>query len=209
MGQTEDLISGPLGRKADDIIYNIILLKFADPTNSFLPFMYAHSLELSVKTACLKLGIDFSKDNHNLMNIYNKIQRDIPSIGNLIPTQQHFTEYKKIWVKTEPILTKNINILDPKEKQPNLDEILQLELAYFIDNVMNLKYGVDKKNSYVSVIQISYEGLNRHFINLFVECRKIYANDNIDREFTTKFFNTFEKTKENQAFLANYLQRTK
>ena len=60
MGQTEQLISGQLVRKVDDILYNIILLKFTDPGNSFLPFMYAHSLELAAKTACLKLEIDYS-----------------------------------------------------------------------------------------------------------------------------------------------------
>jgi len=208
MGQTEQLITGPLGRTADDIIYNIILLKSTDPINSFLPFMYAHSLELAAKTACLILEIDYSTNGHNLMNIYKSLSEKVPTIKNYVPSEKHLVEYKKIWVSSEPILTKNINILDPKEKQPNPDELLQLELAYFIDNVMNLKYGVDRKKSYVSIIQISYPGINRHFINLFIECRKIYADDISDEQFTSKFYRTFGRTKENEEFLKNFLCRT-
>lgn len=208
MGQTEQLITRPLGEKADDIFYNIILLKNVDPTNRFLPFLYAHSLELSAKTVCLKLDIDYSTNGHNLMNIYKSISKKVPVIEKLIPTEKHLEDYKKIWVSSEPILNKDINILDPKEKQPNPDELLQLELAYFIDNVMNLKYGIDKKKSYVSLIQISYPSLNRHFANLFIECRCLYTNEASDNRFTEKFFRTFERTKENEEFLARFLRKT-
>ena len=207
MGQTEQFITGPLSSKADDIIYNIILLKFADPLNSFLPFLYAHSLELAAKTACLKLDIDYSTSGHNLINIYNSLSEKVPTIRNYVPSDKHLVDYKKIWVSSEPILTRDINILDPRQKQPNPDELMQLELAYFVDNVMNLKYGVDKKKSYVSLIQISYPGLNPHFMNLFIECRKIYANDTSDKQFTSKFYRTFERSKENEEFLNNFLSR--
>jgi hypothetical protein len=207
MGQIEQLVTRPLGEKADDIFYNILLLKITDPTNGFLPFLYAHSLELSAKTACLKLEIDYSTNGHNLMDIYKSIAEKVPFIEKLIPTEVQLRDYKKIWVSSDPILTKNINILDPKEKQPNPDELLQLELAYFVDNVMNLKYGIDKKKSYVSLIQISYEGLNQHFTNLFIECRKTYSNEISDRRFEEKFLRTFQRSKENQEFLDHYLCR--
>jgi len=209
MGQTEQLLVRPFGERADDIIYNIILLKLTDPLNSFLPFMYAHSLELSAKTACLKLDIDYTTLGHPLIDIYKSLSAKVPDIKKYIPTEKHLTDYKKIWVSTEPILKKDIHILNPDEPQPSPDELQQLELAYFMDNVANLKYGVDKKKAYVSIIQLSYQSFNRYFMDLFIMCRNVYTSPTSDNSFETKFFKGFQKTPENVDFINKFLNRKK
>lgn len=54
----EDKIIEVYAKMADDLFINLLLMKELDGLNTFIPFTCAHILELSVKTACFKLGLD-------------------------------------------------------------------------------------------------------------------------------------------------------
>ncbi|MEI6124903.1 MAG: hypothetical protein WCQ95_14905 [Bacteroidota bacterium] len=183
-----------LGEMADDVLYSIILLTVTDRSNVFLPFLYGHALELSAKAAGIELNVDDKiLNSHDIIPIYESIAKKLPTISQHIPTEEHIREYKNVWVSSGHVLTKNIDILNPKHRQPTPNELKQWELAYFIENVKNLKYGFDKKKIFVSIIQITYNGLNPYFLNLFLACRNIYCIPSSNERLKKKVYPSLEK----------------
>jgi hypothetical protein len=185
-----------LGEMADDVMYSIMLLTVTDRSNDFLPFLYGHALELSAKAAGIELNVDDKLLNsHDIIPIYQSIAKQIPTISQYIPTEEHLREYKNVWVSTGHVLTKNIDILNPNKRQTNLNELMQWELAYFLENIKNLKYGFDKKKIFVSIIQIIYDGLNPYFLNLFIACRNIYFIERSNERLKKKVYPSLAKVK--------------
>ncbi len=177
-----------LSEMADDFLLGIIAIKRNDMTNNSLPFMHAHALELSAKAACYHLGIDVKKNGHDIMSIYKLLNEHIPVLSSLVPTVKEFEEYRKTWLignSTQP----DLYIDDPMN-------LYRLELAYYIDNVMNLKYGLTKDNIRVSLFEISYKELNSHFLRLFNSCRKTYLTDELNDRYKKKVFSAVGQSKE-------------
>ena len=59
---------------------------------------------------------------------------------------------------------------------PPPDELDKLELAFILDNVMNLKYGFTKQLVQVSCVALCNKEINSRFLSLFNLCRNIYAD---------------------------------
>lgn len=176
-----------LSEVADDFFYDILLLKSMDFTNSSIPFLHGHVLELSAKVACHKLKVDFSnvKNGHNVLEILELLKTKIPAIDPLIPSSASFEEYKDIWL---PGNSSNSNVMLPPPKE--MDE---LELAYIMDNVMDLKYGFKKNYSQVSKIDICHEAINQNFLQIFNLCRQTYMDDNLNNRIKEKIYKVFGK----------------
>ena len=177
-----------LSEMADDFLFSIIAVKRNDFTNNSLAFLHAHALELSAKSACYKLGIDIKKNGHNIMSIYSLLELHVPQIKSLRPTSQELDEYKKTWLRGDSSNT-SFDIKNP-------DELYRMELSYFIDNTMNLKYGITKENIQVSLFEMSYAEINSHFMRLFNTCRNIYVTTELNERLKKKFFGAVGETKE-------------
>ena len=188
-------VSSQFGKMADDFFFCILMLKSSCSQNNSLPFLHAHTLELSAKAACLKLDIPLpSKNGHNILDIYSLLQPILPSLEKDIPTSRHLWEYKKIWFN---IKTQGHNI-----ELPHPEELYKLELAYFVDNVMNLKYGFNKKMEQVSSVSISNKEINSGFLSLFNTCRNVYADSEINNEIKEKLYNVFGRSPETDRKIA-------
>jgi hypothetical protein len=165
-----DKAAQAFGRMADDYFVATILHKTFYKISSTLPFLHAHALELSAKAACHELGLSLTvlKNGHDLMGIYKILETEIPEIIDLIPTSAELNDYKNVWLRDDGT-PQNITLPPP-------NELVRLELAYFVDNVMNLKYGFTKGLVAVSMLQISYSEINSSFLSLYRCCRAAYAN---------------------------------
>jgi len=190
-----------LGEMADDVFLSVCFLTIADSLNKFLPFLHGHVLELTAKTACKKLGLDYmqikSKSGHNLFEIFKLLQTKVPEIVPHLPTEEHFQNYQRVWVQTGAVLTKNINI----DFLPPPSELWKWELAFFMDNVMNLKYGVDKEDIYVSILQMTNKSLNPDFLNLFTICRSVYSIPRSNRTLKGKLIGIFQETEDTRKII--------
>jgi hypothetical protein len=192
-----------LSRMADDVLFSIFLLQSSDRGNGFLSFLHAHALELTAKSACLSLGIDYHglKNGHDLKVIYEKIGAEVPEITPLVPDAEAFEKYRDVWIPTEPVLKKDINL----SYLPEPPKLFMWEVAYLIDNITNLKYGFDKKKVYVSVFRIEYDGFNPHFQKLIGGTRKIYKTKELDHKMRLKMYATFNDEKQIEHLLKEVL----
>lgn len=174
------------GQMADDVLFNILITKNKDCSNSFLPFLHAHALELSAKAVCYKLNLDLKniKNGHDIISIYKLIATKLPDIIKYIPTAENLKDYKKLWIPG----VENKNNYEINCMPPN---ILQLELAYFVDNITNLKYGFNKELLSVSVLNVCFQDLNLCFLNLYKFCRDVYATPLNNEMFKKKVIETF------------------
>jgi len=169
-----------LSEMADDFLLAIIAIKHNDKTNESLPFLHAHALELAAKTASYHFGIDIKKRGHDIMSIYSLLESHIPNIKTLVPTRDEFETYRKTWLVGNSVET-SFDIKNP-------EELFRLELAFYIDNVTNLKYGITKENIQVSLFDIFYKEINEHFLRVFITCRKTYMTDSLNTRFKKKIF---------------------
>ncbi|MCF2487501.1 hypothetical protein [Dyadobacter sp. CY347] len=188
--------SEQFGRMADDFFLTLIRVKFQDYENSSLPFIYAHLLELSSKAACLKLNLDFSGLNHSIYKIFTLIGTKHPEILGLLPPQSSFNEYKKMFVRSDA--GHNTVTLPP----PDQDYLIhQWEMAYIMDNVMNLKYGFTRDWVMLSNVMIAYEGFNDLFLPLFKATRKIYSTPFLDENFVYRMVKGFGNNENTTAWI--------
>jgi hypothetical protein len=190
-----DAIAFGLGSLADDFFFSIILLRRDDPRSRALDFLHAHCLEISAKAACYKLRIeDDSLNGHKLKNIYKLLAKHDPSISNVLPEDEHYLNYTKLWVP------ENLANDDDKKSTPRYilprESSSKYELAYFIENTVNLKYGFTKLKSQVSVAQRIHSHINPEFLKLFNFCRKIYADANMDKRIKEKMHSAFGETED-------------
>ena len=188
-----------MSETADDFFHSILILKTQDKQNNSIPFLHGHVLELSAKTACCKLDIDFSsaKHGHDVIKIYNLLKIKIPEIEPFIRTTLSLTKYKDIWL---PGNSSNSNVQLTEQ-----NELQRLELAYIIDNVMNLKYGFNKNYEQVSRIQIYYDSINEYFCSLFKLCRQTYQTDKLNNRLKQKMYTFFGKTESTNIRLKDLL----
>ena len=179
---------------ADDYFYNFVIIKSSDSQNKSILFLQAHILELSVKAYCLNKSVSYSDSNgHDIKTIYNRIINVEPTLQNLMPSNENFQNYKSVFLPGNSL---NSEVIIPI-KSPN--EIYFLELAFIIDNVMNLKYGFTRQNVQLSRIELSYEKINSQFLALFNFCRDGYKTDQLNSRILEKFYRQFGKSVETQA----------
>jgi hypothetical protein len=171
---------------ADDFLFDILLLKANDKQNRSLPFLHAQALELSTKAVCYKSGIDFSKlrNGHDIVGICNLIAVSLPGIKPLIPTPEDLVSYKKFFVPSNAP-NRDVHMPPPKD-------LHKIELAYFVDNAMNLKYGFTKELIQISIIGVSYAEMNTSFMALFNFCRHQYATDELNKRIRAKVLGFFK-----------------
>ena len=76
-------IASQFGQLADDFFFSIALLKATEPTCMALPFLQAHTLELSAKGAYHKLELPLAdiKNGHDVLAIYNLLSGHVPGLG--------------------------------------------------------------------------------------------------------------------------------
>jgi Txe/YoeB family toxin of Txe-Axe toxin-antitoxin module len=165
-----------------------------------LPFLHAHTLELSAKAACYQLGVSLAsvKNGHDIIRIYGLLKSSLPNLNSAIPTGSHLTNYKKIWFPSNAPVS-NVQLPPP-------DELDNLELAYFVDNVMNLKYGFTKQLIQVSSLAIAYKEVNSKFLALFRICRDTYADTDLNERLKGKIFGLFGRTIETEKKIYALLQ---
>ena len=181
MADTNDVIKF-YSELADDFFLDILVLKQVDPINFSAPFLHAHCLELSGKTAALKLNVNYSKKGHEIMELYNILSATIPEISSLLPTAQDFLDYKQLWIK-EADVSKGVEF--PEEN------FSKLELAYFIENIKDLKYGFNKKHEAISALHVFSKSFNTDFGKLYNTCRKQYSSKELDTRLIEKLKKAF------------------
>lgn len=172
----------------DDFLISIILLKVKDKSNCSLPFLYSHILEVSAKTACYKLGIYDNIRGHNIREILRLLEEKLPAIKNYIPSDEDFKEYKKFW--------RPISEDDKAVFMPAPIDIDRRELAYFIDNCMNLKYGFTLELNQVSAVQLCNEYVNPEFVKLLKVCRDVYGTQKLNERLKSKLGKTITEDNE-------------
>lgn len=169
-----------LAEMADDFLIYIIMVK-SNPENFkemvSLPFIHGHALELSIKSACLHIGVkdeEFSKvgkNGHNIIGLYDLLcSKTI--IKSTFPSKADMNAVESFFTKTQI-----------SELPKDLDTLDLLEMAFFCKNVIDLKYGSHKDGSNISNIGIEYKHINHIFLNFFKEVRKIYSNVSLDARF--------------------------
>lgn len=188
------------GELADDFFYNLLLMKSSDSSNNTIPFLYAHILELSVKTYCVKQEINYSDiGGHKIIDIYRRIAITKPELNLLLPKAADFINYKKIWFPSNSPVSK---VELPTEGPEKLDS---LEIAYILDNVMNLKYGFRKDFVQLSCLSLTYQEINKKFLDLFNFCRDNYKTDELNSKIKSKVFKLFGQNTETENNLKNLI----
>ncbi len=158
------------GRAAQGFLATLLVTKAADPHSEILPFLYGHTLELAAKGAVAKKGP--VPTNHNILLLLETLYSIIPELEALVPTTDEMSDYKDVWIDGH---TSNQAVTLPAPTR--LD---RLEVAYFIDNVMDLKYLSRKSGHLVSALTVSTPGVNRHFMEIFVLLRKVFRTELLD-----------------------------
>lgn len=193
-------LASQFGQMADDFFFCIIMLKGTSEQNRSLPFLHAHVLELSAKAACYKLGISIAgiKTGHDILSIYDLLKPHLPNLTNTLPATSHLRDYKKIWFPGNTPMS-NVTLPPP-------DEFDNLELAYYVDNVMNLKYGFTKQLVQIDNIQLSYKEVNSKFLTLFTTCRNVYADVDMNQRIKGKIYAVFGQSAETERKIATLLK---
>ena len=169
-------------KMADDFFILTILSKITpENTNETLPWFFSHIIELALKTCCIKF--DKPSQGHILYNLWNQIKENFLE-KDIWPGNDHFEKYKKIFIRGDAS-DKTIRSL------PKPDDLYKTELAYWIDNIRDLKYGFDLKATRISMISLSYTGMNLAFLKLFKTLRDKYKNKNLDERYIKKIKSLF------------------
>jgi len=184
----------------DDFLVIIIFLKMNDNTNMSLPFLYSHTLELAAKTACYKLNLREGIKGHDILKILELIKTKLHILENYIPSKQDFKNYRKFW---RPITETDNAVYMPAPK-----DIDRQELAYFIDNCMNLKYGFTADLTQVSAIQLCNEYVNPEFIKLLKVCRDTYSTQTLNVRLESKLGKSVTENSEIMSTVFKYLTET-
>jgi hypothetical protein len=194
-----DKVVQSFGEMADDYFIAIALHKSLHFTSLTLPFFHAHVLELSAKAACHKFRLSINlKDGHNLMGIYRILGKSVPGIENLMPTSSELHNYKKVWLRDNGTV-QEITL-------PSPDELRRLELAYFVDNIKNLKYGFTKELVAISTTSLSTEYINNHFLSLYRCCRSQYANIEFNTRIKAELYRVFGNIPETNQRIYDWLE---
>jgi hypothetical protein len=196
-------IANRYGMMADDFLLTILLLKNFDYCNTGLPFIHAHVLELSAKAALYTLDPNALSDNvgHNIRYIYSRLSQLIEGFPELLPSERSFQSYNDLWWNGDGPHT--------VEKIPPPDELCEWELCYFIDNIVDLKYGYKKNHKLISALDIATKNLNHKFMAIFGACRKQYANIKMNAAALQKGAIMFGSTDENMRYLNKIFGDTK
>jgi hypothetical protein len=159
-----------LANMADDVLINTLMLKSIDPENHVLPFLQVHALELAAKCALLKLEQKQTSDllSHKIRVIFQSIIKHRPNMRNLFPSGAAFSKYRSVWIQD---IDKHQNI-----ELPNPDVLNEYEIAFWIENITELKYGFSKRFELTSSIHIFSPDVNNKFRVLFASTRAIYAS---------------------------------
>lgn len=175
-GEKIEKIKIEFAQLADDFFVLVLLAKKTpELANRALPWIFSHILELSLKASCIIFGQKFY--GHDLSSLWSSVQDKI-TVVNLWPEELHFEMYRKVFIRegAKPIL----------DSLPAPEHLYKAELAYWIDNIVDLKYGFDLKSKMVSIVHISYEGLNPAFLRLFKTLRDTYRDSNLNKRYEAK-----------------------
>lgn len=162
---------------ADDFFIIALLAKTTpEKENQSLPWIFSHIIELSLKSCCIKFNKKFS--GHELGTLWDSIKDKVAN-NELWPEPMHFEMYKNLFIsgKTKNPILKGI---------PTPEHLYKVELAYWIDNIKDLKYGFNKESQMVSIVHMVYEGLNPDFLKLYRFLRDNYKNENLDLRYSKK-----------------------
>ena len=168
-----------MGRMADDFMFSLLILKSCHAANSSLPFLHAHALELSAKSAIFHIEGSLATEalGHDIRKLYKKISLTVSGFEALCPREESYTNYRTVWIHDDP--GQNVEL-------PHPDTLNEWELCYFIENITDLKYGFTKKMEQVSILALQSNEVNSKFLALFAASRKIYANAALNSYALTK-----------------------
>ncbi len=163
---------------ADDCFLNLIFIK-SNPVifkeSRIIPFMHAHALELSLKSACLRLDVDEGLVilcGHKIIDLYQLLNKNV-RIESVFPSKNNFDKIEDVFTKTGVV----------KLPEGGADELDMIEFAFFIKNNADLKYGYHRDNTQVSNIRVSTDHINKFWLNFFREVRKVYSDKDLNDRF--------------------------
>jgi hypothetical protein len=190
-----DEVAEKFGRLADDFMLDIILLKKRDFQNESLPFLHAHVIELATKAALIKAEGEIQNLNHRIMDMLNRLAKSIEELGTLIPSDEAFIKYRELWLRDRGAGNYEISYI------PAPEVLEEWELCYFIENIVDLKYGYTKDLRLVSVLSVATPTLNQRFKRLFKTLRKQYSNSNATTALINRGLKIFGNTDSNRSVL--------
>jgi len=182
---------GQYSNLADDFFMDLVFLKVNDIQNTTIPFIYAHTLEISAKTACFYSDIWDGVKGHDIRKVLELLKTKIPEVADYLPSGADFTEYKQFW---KPTSQSDNAVIMPQPK-----DFDRLELAYFIDNCANLKYGFNLEHEQISAVHVATDDINFEFVKLFKICRDVYCSDSLNDRLRSKLG---EKISEQNQFIS-------
>jgi len=188
-------VAEKFGRLADDFMLDIILLKKRDFQNESLPFLHAHVIELATKAALINADGKIESLNHRIMDMLHRLATSIDKLGPLIPSDETFIKYRELWLKDRGAGNYKITHIPPPEV------LEEWELCYFIENIVDLKYGYTKDLCLVSVLSVTTPILNQRFKRLFKALRQQYSNSNATKVLINRGLKIFGNTDSNRSVL--------
>nr|MBN1228882.1 hypothetical protein [Anaerolineae bacterium] len=195
--ESMDVVAGNFGRLADDFMLDIILLKKRDFNNGSLPFLHAHVIELATKAALLNLEGKTLRLNHRIMDMLIHLAITLIELGPLIPSDEAFEKYRNLWLLDRGIDSYDISHI------PSPDVLEEWELCYFIENIVDLKYGYTKDLRLVSMLSIVTPKLNQRFKRMFNVLRKQYSNSDATTQLLNRGLQVFGDTDSNRSVLTD------
>lgn len=167
-----------LAQSADDHYFTFTLLKVTDSTNFAIPFTMGHVMELSLKAAYLACHKEIPAPNHRLRTLAAKLFDQIEPLESLWPSDEAFSRYRELYMPYDST-KREISYIPP-----NPDE---WELAYCIENVGDLKFGLNKSFFPVSLVNVHRpDSLNNRFLRIFNLLRQNYRTSQLDQEISEK-----------------------
>lgn len=194
MNGTDEVVE-KFGRLADDFMLDIILLKKRDFQNESLPFLHAHVIELATKAALINTNGKIESLNHRIMDMLSRLATSINDLGKLIPSNEAFIKYRELWIRDRGAGNYEISQI------PAPELLEEWELCYFIENIVDLKYGYTKDLCLVSVLSVSTPNLNQRFKKLFKVLRKQYSNSDATTALINRGLKIFGNTDSNRSAL--------
>jgi len=179
---------------ADDFVLNIILLKKRDCLNLSMPFLHAHALELSSKAALSHLGSEVDP-KHHIREMLDTLAETVEGLRELLPSDDAFSRYHELWLSDDGAGKYELSSIPA----PQVCE--EWELCYFIENVVDLKYGTRKDQSLVSMLDIATPKLNRRFKKVFRLLRSQYSSQESSSRIVNRGLGIFGATDANRAVL--------